>query len=56
MVRLEENLESVVVGTFHDNDVAIMDVWLDMVLVEIVSCSRIPLHSVIVCWEADLMR
>ena len=55
-MRLEEDSESVAAGTFHDDDVAVMDVRLDVVLVEVVFRDWIPLCSVIVCGKTDLTR
>ena len=56
MVRLEEDSESVVTGTLYDYGVAVVDVRLDMILVEVVFWDWIPSCSVVECREADLAR
>ena len=53
-VRLEEDLELVMVGTFHNGCIAVVDVWLNVVLVEVVLRHGIPISAIIMCWEMDL--
>ena len=55
-MTLEEDSKSVMAGTFGDNDVAVVNVRLNIVLVEVVLQYRVPGFAVIVCRETDLTR
>ena len=55
-MRFEEDSESVVTGTFYDDNIAVMDVWLNMVLVEVIFWHWISLRAVIACRETNLTR
>ena len=44
-VRLKEDLELVMVGTFHNGCIAVVDVWLNVVLVEVVAATACSSRS-----------
>lgn len=55
-VRLEKDSESMALGSFHDDDVAVMDVRLDVILMEVIFRYWMPVPAVVVCGKLDLTR
>lgn len=53
---LEEDSKPMASRSFDDDDIAVMDVRLNVVLVEVVFGYRKPLRAVIVCGKMDLTR
>lgn len=55
-VGLKENSESMALGSFDDNNIAVVDISLDVVLVEIVFRYGNSLPAIVMSGEMDLTR
>ena len=53
---LKENSESMALGSFDDNNIAVVDISLDVVLVEIVFRYGNSLPAIVMSGEMDLTR